>query len=233
MFGKPGAAARAAAFGVLSISTCVALAACSPVKFGAAAVVGDQRISVSALDTQVSNLKAAAAPYGSQISLTAAEMPAAVLGWLIKFQIGNQMAAAAGVSVTQAQVQAGTADINSEAAEAAEEEGLSSAQAALLNAGVTPQMLPLLGLFQAQELAIAEKSNGGKLPTTTAQDNAVSALLTKDQCAAAKDLNIQVNPQFGRLDYSQLTVVPVNDTLSRPAGTPSPADTSGLTPASC
>jgi hypothetical protein len=73
--------------------------------------------------------------------------------------------------------------------------------------------------------------NGGKLPSTTAEDNTVTAKLTKAECVAAKSLNIQVNPQFGRLDYSQYTVVPVADTLSRPAGTPSPASTTGLTPA--
>ncbi len=231
MFGKPGRRARTAAFGGVCVCACAVLAACSPVKMGAAAIVGDQRITTSALDTQVSNLKVAAAPYGSQVSLTAAQMPAAVLGWLIKFQIGNQMAASAGVSLTQEQVQAGIADINAQAAQVASEEGLESGTAALLNAGVTPQMLPDLGLFQAQEIAIAEKSNGGKLPSTTAQDNAVNAVLAKDQCVAAKSLNIQVNPQFGRLDYSQLEVVPAPDTLSAPAGKPSPADTTGLTPA--
>jgi len=40
-----------------------------------------------------------------------------------------------------------------------------------------------------------------------------------------------VNPQFGRLDYSQYTVVANPNTLSQPAGKPSPASTAGLTPA--
>ena len=73
--------------------------------------------------------------------------------------------------------------------------------------------------------------NGGKLPTTTAESNTVTAALTKAQCEAAKSLSIQVNPQFGRLDYTQYTVVPAPDTLSRPAGVPSPASTTGLAPA--
>jgi hypothetical protein len=92
-------------------------------------------------------------------------------------------------------------------------------------------LLPALGKFQAQEVAYAEQVNGGKLPTTQAEGEAVNTKLAKAQCTAAKSLNIQVNPQFGRLDYSNLVVVPATDTLSQPAGTPSPANTTGLTPA--
>jgi hypothetical protein len=226
-----GRRTRLAAFGALSVGACAVLAACSPVKMGAAAIVGDQRITTSSLGTQVSNLQTAAAPYGSQVQLTSSEMPAAVLGWLIRFAIQDQVTASAGISLTQQQVQAGVASINSQAQSAASSNGFSSAQAVLLSAGVSPQMLPALGRYQAQEIAYAEQVNGGKLPSTTAEDNTVNAKLTKAECMAAKSLNIQVNPQFGRLDYSQYTVVPVADTLSRPAGTPSPASTTGLTPA--
>jgi len=226
-----GRRTRLAALGAVGLGACAVLAACSPAKIGAAAIVGNQRITVSSLDTQVTNLQAAAAPYGSQVQLPSDQMPAAVLSWLIRFAIEDQMSANAGISVTQAQVQQGVASINSQAASAAEQNGFSSAEAVLLSAGVSPQMLPALGRYQAQEIAYAEKVNGGKLPTTTAQNNTVTAALTKAQCTAAKSLNIQVSPQFGRLDYSQYAVVPAADTLSRPAGTPSPADTTGLAPA--
>ena len=228
MFGRR---TRLAAFGALSVGACAVLAACSPVKMGSAAIVGDQRITVSSLDTQVSNLQTAAKPYGSQVQLTSSQMPAAVLGWLIRFSIQDEVTASAGISLTQQQVQAGVSSINSQAQSAAASNGFSSAEAVLLSAGISPQMLPALGQYQAQEIAYAEKVNGGTLPSTTAEDNTVTAALTKAQCTAAKSLNIQVNPQFGRLDYSQYTVVPVADMLSRPAGTPSPASTTGLTPA--
>ncbi len=231
MFGKPGKRVRAAAFGLVSMSACVLLAACAPVKMGSAAVVGDQRITASALDTQVSNLQAAAKPYGSAIKLTPEQMPAAVLSWLIKFQVGDQVSADNGITVTQAQIEAGTANINAQAAQAAQQEGLSSPQAALVSAGIPPQMMPDIGKFQAQELAYAEKVNGGKLPATQAEGTAINAKLVMAQCTAAKSLNIAVNPQFGRLDYTQLLVVPAADTLSQPAGVPSPASTTGLTPA--
>jgi len=226
-----GRRTRLAALGAVSIGACAVLAACSPVKMGAAATVGNDRITTSSLDTQVANLQGAAAPYGSQVQLTTAEMPASVLSWLIRFDIMDQVAASAGISVTQSQVQAGISSINSQASEAAEENGYSSAETVLLSAGIPPQMLTAVGQYQAQELAYAEKVNGGKLPTTTAGDNTVNAALTKAQCVAAKSLNIQVSPQFGRFDYSQYAVVAAADTLSRPEGTPSPASTTGLTPA--
>lgn len=231
MFGKPGRRARAVAFGVVSVSACALLAACSPVKMGAAAVVGDERITQSALDTQVSNLQTAAKPYAHEITLTTAQMPAAVLSWLIRFKIGDQISADNGITVTQAQIQAGTANINAQAAQAASQEGLTSGKAALINAGISPQMLDAIGRYQAQELAFAQKVNGGTLPTTTAEGNAINAKLLKAQCSAAKSLDIQVNPQFGRMDFGQYTIVPATDTLSQPAGVASPASTTGLTPA--
>jgi hypothetical protein len=226
-----GRRTRLAAFGAVSLGACVVLAACSPVKMGAAAIVGNQRISVSSLDTQVTNFQAAAKPYTSQVQLTTTQVPAAVLSWLIRFAIQDQVAAKAGLAVSESQVQAGIASINSQAQSAAAQNGLSSTQAVFLNAGLSPQMVPDLGRYQAQEIAYAEKVNGGKLPSTDAENTTVSAALTKAQCTAAKSLNIQVNPQFGRMDYSQYAVVPVSSTLSRPAGSPSPASTTGLVPA--
>jgi hypothetical protein len=153
-----------------------------------------------------------------------------VLTWLVRFAIMNQLAAANGISVTQAQVQAGLADIQSEAASSASQEGFSSAQALFLGNGISPQMLPSLGQWVAQQEAYQIKVNGGKAPTTTAQGNAVTAKYNKAECQAAKSLNIQVSPQFGRIDYTTYTVVPAPDLLS---ATPSasPASTTGLTPA--
>jgi hypothetical protein len=226
-----GRRTRLAAFAGVCFGACALLAACSPVKMGAAAIVGNERITTSSLDTQVSNLQAAAKPYGSQVQLTPAQMPNAVLSWLIRFAVTDSAAASAGISVTQAQVQEGIAAISSQAAQVAQQQGFSSPQAVLLTAGISPQMLPALGRYQAQVTEYAKQVNGGTLPSTTAEDNKVNAALTQAQCSAAKSLNIQVNPQFGRLDYTQLSVVATPDRLSRPAGTPSPASTTGLYPA--
>ena len=68
-----------AALGAVGLGACAVLAACSPVHMGAAAIVGNQRITVSSLDTQVSNLQTAAKPYGSAIQTTSAQQPGQVL----------------------------------------------------------------------------------------------------------------------------------------------------------
>ncbi len=230
MFGRKRVR-HAAVLGAACLGACALLAACSPVKIGSAAVVGNQRITQSALDTQVANLQTSAKQYGSQIQLTSAQMPSAVLSWLVRFSIINQVAASAGISVSQAQAQAGLASIESQASSAASSEGYSSGGALLIGVGVSPQMLGSLGRYQAQEIAYAEKANGGKLPSTSAENTKVTNELGQAQCQAAKSLNIQVSPQFGRLDYSTYSVTAASNTLSAPGGVPSPASTTGLTPA--
>jgi hypothetical protein len=218
---------RAAVLGAAGLGACAVLAACSPVQVGSAAIVGDQRITVSSLDSQVSNLKTAAKPYGSSIQLTAEQMPAAVLSWLIRFAVMDQVANSNGISVSEAQTQAGLSSLSSLAAQ----NGFSSTSQLLIANGLPPQLFSEIGRWDAQQTAYGLKANGGKEPTSTNEQNTINTAITKAQCTAAKTLNIQVSPQFGRLDYTQFSVVPAADTLSKPAGTPTPVPTEGLTPA--
>jgi hypothetical protein len=212
--------------GAAGIGACAVLAACSPVQMGAAAVVGDQRITVSSLDTQVSNLQTAAKPY-SQLPITTAEMPTAVLSWLIRFAVMDQVAAQNGISVSHAQAEAGLNSLKS----VAQQNGFSSTTELLVANGIPPQLFPEVGQWEAQQTAYALKLNNGKAPSTTAEQNAFTTAITKSQCQAAKSLNIKVSPQFGRLDYTQYTVVATPNVLSQPPGKPSPAATTGLAPA--
>jgi hypothetical protein len=217
--------------GVAALGAGVLLAACAPVQMGAAAIVGNQRITQSALDAQVSNLQSAVAKYpAGEVQLTSAQMPQAVLGWLVKFAIMNTAATSAGVTVSNSQIQQGEVSIQQQAQQYASESGLPSATLVLLSTGVPPQLLNSLGKYQAQELELAMKANGGKLPTTQDQSNTVDAALTKSTCQAAKSLSIRINPQYGRFDYSQYTVVDGPDVLSKAVGA-SPASTTGTAPA--
>ena len=167
------------ALGAAGLGACALISACSPVQAGSAAIVGNQRITSSTLDQQVSNLQAASKPLGSQITLTAAEQPRAVLTWLIRFSIMDQVAADNGISVTQAQSQTGLSEIQSEAASSASQEGFSSATALFLGNGISPQMLPALGTWVAQETAYQTKANGGKQVTSQAESTAVTAKYNK------------------------------------------------------
>ena len=224
LFAKKGR--RAAVLGAAGLGACAVLAACSPVQMGAAAVVGDQRITVSSLDTQVSNLQAAAKPY-SRLPITTAQMPTEVLSWLIRFAVMDQVAAANGISVSKSQAEAGLSSLKP----VAQQNGFSSTTELLVANGIPPQLFPEVGQWEAQQTAYAIKLNNGKTPTTTAEQNAFTTAITKSQCQAAKSLNIKVSPQFGRLDYTQYTVVATPNTLSQAPGKPTPAPTTGLAPA--
>jgi hypothetical protein len=224
----------AGAGGVAVLGACLLLSACGSVQMGAAAIVGNQRITQAALDSQISNFEAASANYPGQVQVTSADAPAAVLSWLIRFNIENRMASDAGISVSQAEVQAGVESVSQQITAGQEQQGQSAnLTPGLLNAGVAPQMLTDLGRYQAQLDAFAAKANGGKLPSTTAQNNAVTTAVTKAQCTAAKSLNIRVNPQYGVFNYTEYAVESgsTTNTLSAPAGKPAKPSTSGLTPA--
>jgi hypothetical protein len=216
-----------AALGAAGLGACAVLAACSPVQIGAAAIVGNQRITVSSLDTQVSNWQQAAKPYGSSVQLTNAQAPSALLSWLIRFAVMDQVATDNGISVTTAQSQAGLSALSS----VATQNGFSNTSQLLVANGVPPQLFPQVGRWDAQQTAYGLRVNGGKAPTSTTQQNSVTTAVTKAQCTTAKSLSIKVSQQFGRLDYTQFSVVPAADTLSKPAVAASPASTAGLTPA--
>ena len=220
-----------AALGAAGLGACAVLAACSPVQAGSAAIVGDERITVSSLDTQVSNWEAAAKPYGNSLQVTTANAPATVLSWLVRFEIMDQVAASNGISVTQAQSQAALSALSAVATQA----GASSTSMLLIANGVPPQLYPQVGQWEAQQTAYGLKVSGGKEPTSTAEQDAFTAAVNKAQCTTAASLNIQISPQFGRLNYAmaEFSVVPAENTLSRPPGTPTPASTEGLTPATC
>jgi hypothetical protein len=85
--------------------TWAGLALTDPPADDIAATVGNDHITVASLNAQVSSLQTAIKPYGTSL-LPAAQMPAMLLSWLIRFQVMDQVAAANGISVTTSQGQA-------------------------------------------------------------------------------------------------------------------------------
>ena len=212
------------------LGAAVMLTACAPVQMGAAAIVGNQRITQSTLAANVSDLQAAVAkvPAG-QVQLPPSEMGKRVLGWLVQFDVMNRAAEQAGISVTPSQVQHGLDVIKMTAQQYAQQARVSDPMVILLSNGIAPKMLNQLGRYQAQELELVKRANGGKLPTTQAENGTVTAALNKSRCQAAKALNISINPQYGRMDYQQFTIVAGPDVLSKAVGA-SPAPATGSTP---
>lgn len=206
----------------------ITVAACGPVQLGAAEVTSDQSIPASTLTSEVANLQAAYKASGGKIPLQfpASQEPQQVLAWMVRFQIRDRLASGEGITVTRAQSQKALASLSAQAKGG----GTTLKDEAVAN-GLPPDMLGQLGRFEAIQLDLLRKLNGGApLPTSSTAQQSLSKQFDHQQCLAAKNMNIKINPQYGRLNYSQLSVVPAAETLSAPSGTPSPQSTAGATP---
>jgi hypothetical protein len=197
------------------------VAACSPVKMGAAAIVGDQRITIAALDTEVTNLSQAAQQYPTVVNLNASQRTQLTLTWLIRYQINEQVARQAGITVSTAQAQTALNQAYTTAKSAAEQQGLTNVTLNLILAasGIPPNTSAELGRYEAISDQYVTIANGGTMPAAgSAAATAAGNKLSKAECLAAKALNISVNPQFGQLDYSQYQVVTAPSTVTRAQG---------------
>ena len=209
-------------------ATC-ALSACGPVKMGSAAITGGQRLTATTLSDQVTDLENAYQASNGRIQLQfpKSEAPQQVLGWLLRFRIRDELASRNHVVVTAGESQRALATL----AQQTGRTGPAFVQLAVAN-GIAPDMLPELGRYEAIQKDMFVRLNGGTLPRTQARVQILSVQFNHRECVAAKSLNIQVNPQYGQLDYRTYSVVPVPSTLSAPT-TPAPSRTPKpqLTPA--
>ena len=207
--------------------------ACSPVKLGSAAIVGNQRITIATLDTEVANLSRTVKLYPRTVQLSQAQQTQQTLTWLIRFKINDELARQAGITVSTAQAQKALDEIYSAAKASAQAQGISNVTLGLILVanGIPPNLADEVGRYQAIDDQFAQQVNGGQEPTSTAAQSATTAKLNKARCLAAKALKVQVNPQFGQLDYSQVAVVAAPGTVARPAGPAKAPSKSELTPA--
>ena len=208
----------------------------SPVKMGAAAIVGNERITIATLNTEVTNLNQAAEKYPATVQLSQVQATQQTLAWLIRFEIFDQLASQAGITVSSTQAQAALAQIYASAKASAQQQGISNVTLDLILAanGIPPNLYTELGRYQAIETQFVEQVNGGKIPTSSAAQTATTTKLEHAQCVAAKSLNIVVNPQFGKLSYSQsqFQVVTAPNPVAAPPGPAKPTPPAGL-PAAC
>lgn len=195
------------------------LTACGQVKMGAAAVMSSSpRISASTLAAQVTNLNQGYLRYKGKVTLQypVSQMPQQVLGWLVKFRVRDELAAVQGIRVTPAQVQRAMAQIR---AQAQSSPGAASNLVPLAVAnGLPPDQLTALARYQAIETALVNRLDGGKLPKSNTALQALGSQFNKAECQAAKNLDIRINPQYGRLNYAQYSIIPAPDTLSTAGG---------------
>jgi hypothetical protein len=220
-------AASAVVIGVGLVTGC----AVTPLKLGAAAVVGNQRISIATLDNEVTNLSQAVKKYPTVANLNASQQTQATLSWLIRYQINEELARQQGITVSPAQAQTALDNAISSAATSAQEQGLTHVtQTEILAAsGIPPDTSAELGRYEFIADQYLKMVNGGTAPAQgSSAATAAGNKLNHAECLAAKALNISVNPQFGQLDYSELQVVTSPVTVTRtqgPVTSPSPVAT--------
>jgi SurA-like protein len=225
---RPG---RKGALAAAALGGCLALTACGTMQLGAAAVVGNQRITTSTLATQVSGLNRYFHAHTVQLAFPASQAPQQVLAWLIRFRVRDQMAVMQHINVTNSDVQRAITAITAEERQSGSSASLTAVAAAN---GLPPDLVnPDLGRYEAIQTALITKL-GGTSSSSTADQQRIGNEFNRDQCLAAKSLHIRVSPQFGRLDYSQLALVAAADTLSAPepgaSPSPSPSTAPRFTP---
>jgi hypothetical protein len=168
------------------------------------------------------------------VQLNQQQMTQETLSWLVRFQINEELARQNGITVSANQAEQAWQAIYKSAKADAAAAGVPNASEELILAanGIPPDMKTELGRWQAIETQYVKNTNGGTLPTSNDAQTAAGAKLQTAQCQAAKSLNIQVNPQFGQLDYAKLQVITAPSTVTRAEGpTPAASSSSGLAPA--
>jgi hypothetical protein len=204
---------------------------------GAAAIVGNNSVSIAQLDSDAGTLAAAQKAHPSaQGTLTQQEITQATLTWLIRFQISDQLASQNGITVTAAQSQLALTNLVTVEKENAEEQDQSPSsvtiESIMVGAGIPPSLESQLGQYLVTGDAYQTAANGGTAPASgSSAATAAEDKYNQATCQAAKSLNIQVNPQFGRLSYTSYTVIDSANTVSLPSGTSPSSSPGGLSPA--
>ena len=211
-----------------ALAAALALSACGTVRLGAAAVTNTSRIPSATVSAEVSNLDAAYKAHKAKVQLqfAASQMPQQVLSWLLRFQVREQMAVRNHLTITQADVQQALASASAQA----KQSGVTLTDLAVAN-GVPPDQITELGRYVAIQNQLLNRIDGGKLPTASAALQTLGSQFNTYQCRAAKSMEIHVNPQFGQLDYSQVSVVPAPNKLAAAAKSASPSPSASPTSA--
>ncbi|SDN87136.1 SurA N-terminal domain-containing protein [Actinacidiphila guanduensis] len=171
-----------------------ALTACSsgPDHTGAAAVVGDHRITIASLQSRVDDLRssAAASPATAQSLDGATQLPSHVLTSLVQAQVVDKALDDKGLSVSAAEVE-------QERQSALQQFGGSERQfedAMLTQRGIAPNQLD--SLFRT---VIAESKITSALGYQPGSDGGTKAL-NDYLIKTATSLHVQVNPRYGTWD---------------------------------
>lgn len=192
------------AVGVLSLVVVAVLAACGPVKMGAAAIVGEQRIPTAEIDASARKVTELAPTAGREGNVPAGLTLSRVLDLLIKEQAERE-----GITYSEG-------DVDQAIAKATNDAGLEpgTVYKVPLVSGVQVQMPTADARRFGASLYLQEqliKRYGGADPTKG------QAVLAKRLGALAEEIGVEVNPRYGEFDPSKVTLRVNYGGLWRPA----------------
>jgi hypothetical protein len=231
---EPGVTRKHKAVRVAAALIVVGLAAsaCGTTQLGAAAITGDNRITSASLTNEVANLTAAYQAdqaKGIKPQRPADQAAQQVLSWLILFDIYDKVAEQQHINVTPAEANHQLYGPRSLSTVASQNK-LTLDQYVSAAGAVPPDLVPQLGQYLAIVSKLERRLNGGQPPTAASPQ--LASQILHAQCMAAKNLDVQVNPQFGVFDYRTYAVVPVASKLAADP-VPSPATSKPLVNPPC
>lgn len=201
---------RGIALAAAALAAAATLSACGPVKAGAAAIVGDQRISTATLDkavTQWEHAYLANPTMYQKVQLVAPRShPRSVLFMLVNFDLMDVAARRQGVTVTPTEVDAMVRKLG----------GAARVKRGVVGVGVPPQRYRQYARFEAQLGKVVSVIT----PPGTGQRKAQQQLQGVMQ-ATAKSVKIQISPRYGSFDTNSLVIKAPHSSLS---GTESAAE---------
>lgn len=179
----------------------LATSACSPATAGSAAVVGDSRLTVAALQQDVSEIlaerndtQAGGADQTGQLQRQAVDR------WVYE-QLVDAAAQAKGVTVSQGDVAARIAQVKAQAGEQGYQQAVLSSAAPLEDADELVRMV--VQVEKLGDMLVPSGSNTDAQAVANQRQQAVQDLIQ----AQAKKLDIKVNPRYGTYDPASTSVV--------------------------
>ena len=179
----------------------LAIAGCTSPTPGAAAVLGDTRISETALTTQV---QAVLAAQGKGLDTADAALTAQTLDRMVKSELVDMLATSAGIEVTQGQIDTQLTEYDTQAGSRAEVEKI------FLEQGIAPSQIPGIIALNLQANAI------GLQLAPDADTEVQGQAVVKAIAVLSELLKTEVSPRYGTWDAATLQVGPAPDDLSSP-----------------
>ena len=180
-------------------ATALALTGCGTSQAGAAATVGDTRITENQLTTQVQEVLAAK---GQPLNTQDAGLVSRVLGRMITIELVDRLAEAEGVEVTQGQIDEVLANYTGQVG------SIEQVEEIFLQENVAPSQLESIIRLQGQAQELGIKLN----PSGSAEEQ--GAAVVEAAALLSEDLGTTVSPRYGTWDAQAFDLGPVPDDLS-------------------